>query len=86
MDPTCQQGTVQAGGGSVMVWGVCSWWDMGPMICLDTTLTSDRYVSIQPHHLHPFVSIVNSDGEFKKDNATLPHIQNCYKVASRTLF
>ncbi|GFT58415.1 transposable element Tcb2 transposase [Trichonephila clavipes] len=30
MDPTCQQGTVQAGGGPVMVWGLCSWRDMGP--------------------------------------------------------
>ncbi|GFX40068.1 HTH_Tnp_Tc3_2 domain-containing protein [Trichonephila clavipes] len=24
MDPICQQGTVQADGGSVMIWGVCS--------------------------------------------------------------
>ncbi|GFX04366.1 DUF1758 domain-containing protein [Trichonephila clavipes] len=39
MDPTCQQETVQAGGGFVMVWGVCSWRDMGPLIRLDTTLT-----------------------------------------------
>ncbi|GFW69660.1 uncharacterized protein TNCV_490041 [Trichonephila clavipes] len=39
MDPTCQQGTVQAGGGSVRVWGACSWRDMGSLIHLDTTLT-----------------------------------------------
>ncbi|GFX71597.1 uncharacterized protein TNCV_2695851 [Trichonephila clavipes] len=32
-------GTVQAGGGSVIVWGVCSWRDMGPLIRLNTTLT-----------------------------------------------
>ncbi|GFU12185.1 transposable element Tcb2 transposase [Trichonephila clavipes] len=43
MDPTCQQGTAQAGGSSVMVWGVCSWRDMGPLIRLDMTLTSDRF-------------------------------------------
>ncbi|GFW81717.1 transposable element Tcb2 transposase [Trichonephila clavipes] len=43
MDLTCQQGTVQAGGGSVMVWGVCSWRDMGSLIRPDTTLTGDRY-------------------------------------------
>ena len=42
MDPTCQQGTVQAGGGSVMVCGVCSLRDIGPLIRLDTTLTGDR--------------------------------------------
>ncbi|GFU34557.1 transposable element Tcb2 transposase [Trichonephila clavipes] len=29
MDPTCQQGTVQAVRGSMMVWGVCTWHDMG---------------------------------------------------------
>ncbi|GFV28440.1 hypothetical protein TNCV_3983911 [Trichonephila clavipes] len=43
MDPTCQQGIVQAGGVSVMVWDVCSWRDMGPMILLDSTLIGDRY-------------------------------------------
>ncbi|GFX51566.1 transposable element Tcb2 transposase [Trichonephila clavipes] len=42
MDCTCQQGTVQARGGSGG-WGVCSWRDMGPLIRLDTTLTGDKY-------------------------------------------
>ncbi|GFV73578.1 transposable element Tcb2 transposase [Trichonephila clavipes] len=37
------QRTVQAGGGSVMVWGVYNWSDMGPLIRLGTTLTGDRY-------------------------------------------
>ncbi|GFW20200.1 transposable element Tcb2 transposase [Trichonephila clavipes] len=74
MDPTCQQGTVQAGGCSVMVRGVCSWRDRGPVIRLDTTVTGDRYVSILYDHLHPFISIVHSDslGKFQQDNAT-PH-------------
>lgn len=74
MDPSCQQGTVQAGGGSVMVWGVCSWRDMGPLIRLDTTLTGVGYVSILSDHLHPFMSSVHSDGlgQFQQDNAT-PH-------------
>ncbi|GFY01757.1 uncharacterized protein TNCV_1467491 [Trichonephila clavipes] len=47
MDPTCQQGTVQSGRGSMMVWSVCSWHDMGPLIHLDTTLTGGR------RYLHP---------------------------------
>ncbi|GFQ89595.1 transposable element Tcb2 transposase [Trichonephila clavata] len=70
----CQQGTVEVGGDSVMVWGVCSWRKMGPLIRLDTTLTADRYVSILSDHLHPFISIVHSDGigEIQQDNAT-PH-------------
>ncbi|GFX91827.1 transposable element Tcb2 transposase [Trichonephila clavipes] len=73
MDPTCPQGTIQIGGDFVMVWGLCSWRDMGPLIRLDMTLTSDRYVSILSDHLHPFMSIVHSDGlgEFQQDNATL---------------
>ncbi|GFW75217.1 transposable element Tcb2 transposase [Trichonephila clavipes] len=62
MDPTCQQGTVQAGGGSVIVWGVGSWSDMGPLIRLDTILTGGRYVSILSDHLHPFMFIVHSNG------------------------
>ncbi|GFV43906.1 transposable element Tcb2 transposase [Trichonephila clavipes] len=74
MDPTCQQGTFQASGGSVMVWGVCSWRDMGPLMCLDTTLTGDRNVSILSDHLHLFMFIMHSDGlgELQQDNAT-PH-------------
>ncbi|GFX39627.1 transposable element Tcb2 transposase [Trichonephila clavipes] len=74
MNPASQQGTVQAGGCSVMVWGVCSWCDMGPLIRLDTTLTDDRYVDILSDQLHPFMSIVHSDGlgEFQQDNATPP--------------
>ncbi|GFV95483.1 transposable element Tcb2 transposase [Trichonephila clavipes] len=71
IDPTCQQGTVQAGGGSEIVWGVGSWRDMGPLIRLDTTLTDEKYVSILSDHLHPFMSIVHSDelAEFQQDNA-----------------
>ncbi|GFV23496.1 transposable element Tcb2 transposase [Trichonephila clavipes] len=42
MDPTCQQGIAQAGGGSVMVWGVCSWRNMGPLIRIDTTLIAGQ--------------------------------------------
>ncbi|GFS53556.1 transposable element Tcb2 transposase [Trichonephila clavipes] len=74
MGPIFQQGTVQAGGGSVMVWGVCRGRDMGPLIHLDTTLVGDRYVSILSDHMHPFMSIVHSDGfgEFQLVNAT-PH-------------
>ncbi|GFT18132.1 transposable element Tc1 transposase [Trichonephila clavipes] len=73
MDPTCQQGTVQAGGGSAKVWGVWSWPDMGPPIRLNTTMTGDRYVRILCDHLHLFMFIVLSDGlgEFQQDNVTL---------------
>ncbi|GFV89515.1 transposable element Tcb2 transposase [Trichonephila clavipes] len=36
-------GAVQAGRGSLRVWGVYSWRDMGLLICLDTTMIGDRY-------------------------------------------
>ena len=74
MDPSCLQGTVQAGGGSVMVWGVCSWHDMRPLIRLDSTKTGQRYVNIRSDHHHPFMSCVHSDGRgrFQQDNAP-PH-------------
>ncbi|GBO46250.1 hypothetical protein AVEN_158495-1 [Araneus ventricosus] len=71
--PVCQQGNVQSGGASVMVWNVCSWRDMGPLIRLETTLTGGMYLSILSYHLYSFVSIVHSDrlGQFQQDNATL---------------
>ncbi|GBO21983.1 hypothetical protein AVEN_2328-1 [Araneus ventricosus] len=45
---------------------------MGPLIRLETTLTSDMYLSILPDHLHSFMSIVHSDGlgQFQQHNAT----------------
>lgn len=82
---TCQQGTFQAAGDSVMVWGVCSWRDMGPLIRL---VTGDGYVSILSNHLHPFLSILNSGGlgQFQLVNAT-PHISRvCYRVTPEALF
>ncbi|GBM82320.1 hypothetical protein AVEN_128750-1 [Araneus ventricosus] len=83
VDPVCQQGTIQSGGASVMVWDVCSWRDMGPLIRLDTTLTGGRYLSILPDHLHSFMSIVHSDGlgQFHQDNVK-PHAS---RVATKWL-
>ncbi|GFW63219.1 transposable element Tcb2 transposase [Trichonephila clavipes] len=74
MDPTCQHEIVQTDGGSVMVWSVCNGRVMEPLIHLDTTLTGDRYVSILSDNLHPFMSIVHSDGlgESQQNNA-IPH-------------
>ncbi|GBO22448.1 hypothetical protein AVEN_84715-1, partial [Araneus ventricosus] len=68
-------GTIQSGGASVMVWDVCGWRDLGPLIRLETTMTGDRYLSILSDHLHSFMSIVHSDGlrQFQQDNAT-PHM------------
>ncbi|GBM91650.1 hypothetical protein AVEN_107756-1 [Araneus ventricosus] len=82
-DSVCQQGTIQSGGDSVMVWDVCSWRDMGPLICLETTLPGDRYLSILSDHLHSFMPIVQFDefGQFQQDHAT-PHAS---RVATKWL-
>ncbi|GBM68857.1 hypothetical protein AVEN_261830-1 [Araneus ventricosus] len=66
-----------------MVWDVCNWRDVGPLIRLETTLTGGRYLSILSDHLHSFMSIVHSDelGQFKQDNAT-PHAS---RVATKWL-
>ncbi|GFU94189.1 transposable element Tcb2 transposase [Trichonephila clavipes] len=76
MDRKCEQGTVQACGGSVMVWSICIWRDMGPLIRLDTTLTGERYASIPSNHLLPFMSIVHFDGlgEVSAGQCDIPHV------------
>ncbi|GBL93174.1 hypothetical protein AVEN_42634-1 [Araneus ventricosus] len=78
-----KHGTVQSSGASVMVWDVCSWRDMGPLIRLETTLIDDRYLSFLYHHLHSFKYSVHSVGlgQFQQDNAT-PHAS---RVATKWL-
>ena len=39
IDPSCQQGTVQAGDGSILVWGVFSWHGLGPVVHLNMSLS-----------------------------------------------
>ncbi|GBN52795.1 hypothetical protein AVEN_206528-1, partial [Araneus ventricosus] len=55
-------------------YGTCAFDVLGPLICLETTLTGERYLSILSDHLHSFMSTVHSDGlgRFQQDNAT-PH-------------
>ncbi|GBO27968.1 hypothetical protein AVEN_201141-1 [Araneus ventricosus] len=48
MASACQQGTVQSGRASVMVWSVCVWLDMGPLIRLETSLTGTDMNIIEP--------------------------------------
>ncbi|GFX14791.1 transposable element Tcb2 transposase [Trichonephila clavipes] len=54
MDPTCQQRTIQAGGGSVMVWGLCSWHDMGP---LQDNATPPRPESLQSGSMRTLLNV-----------------------------
>ena len=81
MDPTCQAGTVQAGGLSVMVRGAFSWNLMDPLVVLDATLTGQWYLQLLGDHLHPFVMFQHPDdiAVFQDDNAA-PHRVNIVRA------
>ena len=66
MDPSCQQGTVQAGGGSIMLWAVFTWNGLGPLVKLNQSLTGKDYVQLLGDHLQPFMDFMypNNDGIF----------------------
>ena len=82
MDPSCQQGTVQAGGGSVMVWGVFTWNGLGPLVQLNRSLTANGYVQLLGDHLQPFMDVMfpTNDGLFMDDNAPCHRATNCSRL------
>ncbi|GBN64832.1 Transposable element Tcb1 transposase [Araneus ventricosus] len=65
-------GLQQGGGGNVMVRGMISFHDLGPLTPVEGTLDSCAYLSIVADHVHPYVATVYSanDGMFQQDNAT----------------
>ncbi len=71
MDPSCLVSTVQAGGGGVMVWGIFSWHNFGPLVPIEHHLNATAYPSVVADHVHPFMTTVypSSDGSFQQDNA-----------------
>ncbi len=71
MDPSCLVSTVQAGVGGVMVWGIFSWYTLGPLVPIEHNLNAKAYLSIVADHVHPFMTTVylSSDGYFQQDNA-----------------
>ncbi len=72
MDPSCLVSTVQAAGGGVMVWGLFSWYTLGPLVPIEHRLNASAYLSIVADHVHPFMTTVypSSDGYFQQDNVT----------------
>ncbi len=71
MDPSCLVSTVQTGGGGVMVWGIFSWHNLGPLVPIEYNLNTTAYLSIVADHVHPFITTVDpsSKGYFQQDNA-----------------
>lgn len=41
IDPSCQQGTVQAGGSGILIWGLFTWDEMGPLVHVLLSLTGE---------------------------------------------
>ncbi len=70
MDPPCLVSMVQAGVGGVMVWGIFSWHNLGPLVPIEHRLNTTAYLSIVVDHVHPFMTTVypSSDGYFQQDN------------------
>ncbi len=58
MDPSCLVSTVHAGGGGVMVRGICSWLTLGPLVPIEHCLNTTAYLSIVADHVHPFMTTV----------------------------
>jgi len=52
MDPSCLVTTVQAGCGGVMVWGMLSWYTLGPLVPIGHCLNGTAYLSIVSDHVH----------------------------------
>ncbi len=71
MDPSCLVSTIQACGGGVMVWGIFSWYTLGPLVPIEHRLNATAYLSIVADHVHLFMITVypSSDGYFQQDNA-----------------
>ncbi len=58
MNPFCLVSTVQAAGGSVMVWGIFSWHTLGLLVQIEHRLNATVYLSIVADHVHPFMTTV----------------------------
>ncbi|GFU67693.1 transposable element Tcb1 transposase [Trichonephila clavipes] len=56
--PATIAGTVQAGGGSIMVWGMFSWHSLGSLIIVEGTMDQYKYASVLADHVHPYMRIV----------------------------
>ena len=75
--------TLQAGGGSVMVWGAFSSSGVGPLIRLHGRVDSDTYLDMLEKHMLPWArSLGIQDWIFMQDNASIHKAQRvmaCFK-------
>ena len=53
--PATIAGRVQAGGGSILVWGMFSWYSLGALRIVEGTMDQHKYASILADHVHPYM-------------------------------
>ncbi|GBM18672.1 hypothetical protein AVEN_164786-1 [Araneus ventricosus] len=64
MYANCQQGILQAGGGSVIVWAVFTWNELDPLVKLNQSMTGNCHAQLLGNYLQPFMDLIypNNDG------------------------
>lgn len=77
-DKDCIGPTLQMGGGSVMFWGVISFWGVGPLVPVTNSMNSDEYVEVLAKHYVPWIQGLmvkrTSHGpplKFQQDNCSI---------------
>ncbi|GBM70712.1 hypothetical protein AVEN_64648-1 [Araneus ventricosus] len=67
---SCSPLVQQAGGGSIMLWGMFSWVILGLVVVVEQTMKAANYLNIIADQMHPYMAFVFPTGNeiFQQDN------------------
>lgn len=73
LDPSCMVPTVQASGGSCMVWAMFSWHALGPLVILRGSQNASDYLNVLEEQVRPFMQQYppSGHGYYQDDNAPI---------------